>query len=182
MQYFYKTNETQKIDFNGKELEINITTKAFYEDEPFDGDHAEDIAAYNAGEFTMVGITVVASFKEVDGRADLGMSCYKSDDDIVDIVNQYAIKSEAIDDLKNKLSEIKNALCGQESFNGWSNVKTWKLWTEMQNTESTYLFWEEQKRVLVDRAALINRLQGYYGENCGANLEEIADALLNEDK
>ena len=65
-------------------------------------------------------------------------------------------------------------------MNGWTNSATWRVWTEMQNVESTYLFWQEQVKALSGRDAIINRLAGYYGDESGINFSEIADALLDE--
>lgn len=65
-------------------------------------------------------------------------------------------------------------------YNGWTNNATWKLWTEMSNTESTYMYWQKILKELPDTGrlgTLAAKLREYYGAS-SVNFAEIADALL----
>ena len=96
-QFFY--NETNPLKVLNHNFQVPVKAYYFHEDEPFDGDDPEDLAAFARGDFIMVGIEVKAQFEGMTGLAHLGMVCMKNTDDLIETLKSECLIEEALEDL-----------------------------------------------------------------------------------
>lgn len=109
MEYFYRKSKEIKIRHLNKVIKAVQITKAYYENEPFDGDNLEDIAAFKRGEFTMVSIHIQVQALGLEGTESLGMCCYRIEADIIATAEEYSLAAVATDDWKNQVNHILKA-------------------------------------------------------------------------
>lgn len=99
-----------KFLFNGRERVAHVVIESMPDDQPFDGDIAEDIEAYERGDFEMRVIYVRASYLGIEESEYLGGVCVAKGPDITDAVDQNSMIQQAIDNLRETLSRVQQAL------------------------------------------------------------------------
>ncbi len=110
MSFTTHTSSTRKCLIGNKVCEVLITIAVDDDGTPFDGDNAEDIAAWQRGDFSMMVVRVKAILGGIDGSDYLGGVCVSKGSDIDDVVDEHGMIDNAIDDLRKQIAELLETL------------------------------------------------------------------------
>lgn len=95
---------------NGRSLEAKLSLHVYPDDVPFDGDDAEDIAAFERGEFQMYVAEVRAAWNGLVESDFLGGIAAAGLQDIETVVAAHFMVSEALDTLAGRVADISKAI------------------------------------------------------------------------
>lgn len=102
---------TRPFQFRGRELQANVSVQIYHDDVPFDGDHPEDIAAFERGDFQMYVLIVKAYFAgHVSGSDALGGNAAEDYTDLEKAVDEHDMIENALTDLARILGDIVDAV------------------------------------------------------------------------